>query len=423
MTSNESTHPPQLAAGAFVSQFYKVLQETPRRAYQFYKESSSLGRPDTDDVMDCVTTLRAIKGKILALDFRELAVDVMAVDAQKSLAGGMTVLVRGSLTGKNMVKKEFAQFFFLAMQEGGFFVLNDIVRYVDGKNQLVRPSQSKLERIPACNVSASHQSAAAGSYPPAKMVGDAFVQQYYNIVHQAPQFAYCFYQECSTLGRSDPYGVMGSVTTMNEIKAKFLEMNFKNFHVDIKTIDAQESLRGGVAILVIGSIIRKNVVKHFIQSFFLAPQEKGYFVLNDIFRYVDDDNRWLGSVDMLTELFKCTRLNKNNTIPSAHLVPNPLHLDPKASEASAPAGPPVSEDITDTSSKRIPEDPKEGSSNSVNTSESCVICWDARAEGACIPCGHMAGCMSCLNKIVKKKSGCPVCRAKVAQVVRIYTVW
>lgn len=52
----------------------------------------------------------------------------------------------------------------------------------------------------------------------------------------------------------------------------------------------------------------------------------------------------------------------------------------------------------------------------------CVICLDAPVEGACIPCGHMAGCMSCLNAIKDKKGVCPVCRAKINQVVRLYAV-
>nr|GLL44155.1 putative E3 ubiquitin-protein ligase XBAT35 isoform X1 [Ipomoea trifida] len=53
---------------------------------------------------------------------------------------------------------------------------------------------------------------------------------------------------------------------------------------------------------------------------------------------------------------------------------------------------------------------------------SCVVCLDAPAEGACIPCGHMAGCMSCLAEIKAKKWGCPVCRAKIDQVIRVYAV-
>lgn len=56
------------------------------------------------------------------------------------------------------------------------------------------------------------------------------------------------------------------------------------------------------------------------------------------------------------------------------------------------------------------------------TSSSCVICFEAPIEGACIPCGHMAGCMSCLNEIKAKKGACPVCRAKINQVVRLYAV-
>ncbi|GFZ14273.1 hypothetical protein Acr_24g0004630 [Actinidia rufa] len=57
-----------------------------------------------------------------------------------------------------------------------------------------------------------------------------------------------------------------------------------------------------------------------------------------------------------------------------------------------------------------------------SSSSSCVICLDAPVEGACIPCGHMAGCMLCLSEIKDKKWGCPVCRAKIDQVIRLYAV-
>ncbi|GAV85348.1 Ank_2 domain-containing protein/zf-C3HC4_3 domain-containing protein [Cephalotus follicularis] len=55
-------------------------------------------------------------------------------------------------------------------------------------------------------------------------------------------------------------------------------------------------------------------------------------------------------------------------------------------------------------------------------SSSCVICLDAPVEGACVPCGHMAGCMSCLEEIKAKKWGCPVCRTKIIQVIKLYAV-
>ncbi|KAB2061951.1 hypothetical protein ES319_A10G121100v1 [Gossypium barbadense] len=53
---------------------------------------------------------------------------------------------------------------------------------------------------------------------------------------------------------------------------------------------------------------------------------------------------------------------------------------------------------------------------------SCTICLDAPSEAACVPCGHVAGCMSCLNEIKAKKWGCPVCRAKIEQVIKLYRV-
>ncbi|XP_057783506.1 putative E3 ubiquitin-protein ligase XBAT35 [Salvia miltiorrhiza] len=56
------------------------------------------------------------------------------------------------------------------------------------------------------------------------------------------------------------------------------------------------------------------------------------------------------------------------------------------------------------------------------TSSSCTICLDAPLEGACVPCGHMAGCMTCLNEIKAKSWGCPVCRSRIDQIIRIYAV-
>ncbi|XP_071732480.1 putative E3 ubiquitin-protein ligase XBAT35 isoform X2 [Rutidosis leptorrhynchoides] len=95
-------------------------------------------------------------------------------------------------------------------------------------------------------------------------------------------------------------------------------------------------------------------------------------------------------------------------IPSAPPIPDmeydgPIHYPSIDSE-------PI--DLADTGEKE----------KNKSDSSSCVICLDAPAEGACIPCGHMAGCMSCLNEIKGKNWGCPVCRTKIDQVVRLYAV-
>ncbi|KAF9604823.1 hypothetical protein IFM89_010364 [Coptis chinensis] len=69
-----------------------------------------------------------------------------------------------------------------------------------------------------------------------------------------------------------------------DINVVILSMDYKECKAEIKTIDAQDSYKGGVVVQVTGwLIVKDNVKRMFTQSFFLAPQDKGYFVLNDIF--------------------------------------------------------------------------------------------------------------------------------------------
>ncbi|KAL8216042.1 hypothetical protein R6Q57_022879 [Mikania cordata] len=125
--------------------------------------------------------------------------------------------------------------------------------------------------------------------PSAQVVGNAFVEQYYHILHQSPELVHKFYQDSSILSRPDTNGLMSSVTTMQAIDEKIQSLDYKNFKAEIRTADAQDSHQAGVIVLVTGCLTGKdNVKRKFAQTFFLAPQEKGYFVQNDVFRYVDE---------------------------------------------------------------------------------------------------------------------------------------
>lgn len=45
----------------------------------------------------------------------------------------------------------------------------------------------------------------------------------------------------------------------------------------------------GVMVLVTGCLFGKDhMERKFVQTFFLAPQDTGYYVLNDILRYVEE---------------------------------------------------------------------------------------------------------------------------------------
>lgn len=61
--------------------------------------------------------------------------------------------------------------------------------------------------------------------------------------------------------------------------------------IDIKTAHSLGSWGGGVLVMVYGSLQLKDysLRRKFIQTFFLAPQERGLFVLNDIFQFVEKE--------------------------------------------------------------------------------------------------------------------------------------
>jgi hypothetical protein len=64
------------------------------------------------------------------LDYLKSKAEILSADAEYSYKDGVIVLVTGILTGKDDTRRKFSQAFFLAPQEKGYFVLNDVFRYV-----------------------------------------------------------------------------------------------------------------------------------------------------------------------------------------------------------------------------------------------------------------------------------------------------
>lgn len=82
---------------------------------------------------------------------------------------------------------------------------------------------------------------------------------------------------------------LGSFILEQAIKEKILSFNFPNFKSDVLTVDAEFSYKDGVIVLVTGCVTGKdNVERKFTESFFLVPQESGYFVMNSILRYMGE---------------------------------------------------------------------------------------------------------------------------------------
>ncbi|KAK6152627.1 hypothetical protein DH2020_012266 [Rehmannia glutinosa] len=135
------------------------------------------------------------------------------------------------------------------------------------------------------------QTASPAQAPSAQVVGNAFVEQYYHILHHSPELVFRFYQDTSVLSRPDPNGLMTTVTTMKielwektlegnfmvsclpsdayatiadklssvfvldqSINDKICSMDYKNYKAEIKTADAQDSFKEGVIVLVTGYV-------------------------------------------------------------------------------------------------------------------------------------------------------------------------
>ena len=76
-----------------------------------------------------------------------------------------------------------------------------------------------------------------------------------------------------------------------EIHNKITSIGFEDCKVFIHSVDAQSSANGGIIIQVIGEMSNRGEPwRKFVQTFFLAEQPNGYFVLNDIFRFLKEES-------------------------------------------------------------------------------------------------------------------------------------
>ncbi|KAM0937495.1 putative Ras GTPase-activating protein-binding protein [Dioscorea sansibarensis] len=180
------------------------------------------------------------------------------------------------------------------------------------------------------------------THPKPEVVGRAFVEQYYKVFHHSPEIVHKFYLDSSVLSRPDSNGVMTSVTTLDEIDKLVLSLDSRNYFVELETVDSQTSYKDGVFILVTGCLkgTSDGIRRKFSQSFFLAHQDKGaYFVLNDVFRYVDE------SQPRETEQVLVNGSNSYSLVPPPTSEQEPASLEKH--DVEEPSIPPPSEVVVE----------------------------------------------------------------------------
>ena len=126
--------------------------------------------------------------------------------------------------------------------------------------------------------------------PPANSVANPFVQQYYSCLHSTPHFSHHFYSENSQMAIVDTDRATTLHMGQRAVFEAISKQGCESQTTEVLCMEAQWSSMGAVIVQVDGSRLPKAGAaerRRFVQTFFLAPQDRGgYFVLNDILRFL-----------------------------------------------------------------------------------------------------------------------------------------
>lgn len=118
-----------------------------------------------------------------------------------------------------------------------------------------------------------------------------FVREYYTLMSRQPSKLFHFYNKNSILliGEEEEQGTLKCIG-IDAIEKQFQLLDFQGSRVAISNVDSQASMDGGIIVMVIGQISLPSFTRKFVQNFFLARQPDGYYILNDILRFLIDSS-------------------------------------------------------------------------------------------------------------------------------------
>jgi hypothetical protein len=105
------------------------------------------GKPDQAAWKVCTNIEKAISEKIKAMEIQDCKVRVLNVDSQASFQN-IVVQVIGEMSNKSEPHRKFVQTFVLAEQPNGYFVLNDIFRYLNSDEDEIIDDETAEEEVP-----------------------------------------------------------------------------------------------------------------------------------------------------------------------------------------------------------------------------------------------------------------------------------
>ncbi|KFY80642.1 hypothetical protein V499_00533 [Pseudogymnoascus sp. VKM F-103] len=134
----------------FVEQYYTTLSKSPEKLHLFYGKRSQFVSGLEAEVAPVSVGRPAIQERIKSLEFQDCKVRVSNVDSQGS-DETIVIQVIGETSNKSAELKKFVQTFVLAQQPTGYFVLNDIFRYIneEAEEEVVEAAVSEEAAAPA----------------------------------------------------------------------------------------------------------------------------------------------------------------------------------------------------------------------------------------------------------------------------------
>lgn len=178
-------------------------------------------------------------------------------------------------------------------------------------------------------------------------IGMAFGKEYYTVLSREPSRLHLFYAKNSTLLHADEGDLdtpisIGSEAIQNAVnKNSFLGSRFI-----IGSIDCHPSQNGGILVNVLGQIQKRGQVgstRHFMQTFFLAEQPSGYFILNDNLRFLERPTTSTPSTPVTTTA-AAAPASVTESVPAAPAV-KPVESAPVVPVAEPVAAPVVAEQV------------------------------------------------------------------------------
>lgn len=122
-------------------------------------------------------------------------------------------------------------------------------------------------------------------------IGMEFVREYYTVLSREPSRLHLFYAKNSTLLHTDEGDLDTPISIGSEaIQTAVNKNSFLGSRFIIGSIDCHPSQNGGILVNVLGQIQKRGQAassRHFMQTFFLAEQPSGYFILNDNMRFLE----------------------------------------------------------------------------------------------------------------------------------------